>query len=220
MLYELLSQQRSGSTYMFRVLKFYLGGVWKNKSIAKDNEPFNKWEGEKFNPAATVTEIKKLITRQRNVVLKNHALHLHKLLELHPTIYNDFIKIPRKRIVLLRHDQFQKTASSIVAKHYEIWVEQPANIKPIYVDPDIFRWTYKEIIDEYNVLKSMITQDDLVIEYEHLTFWPRQDFYNLGLSDQPFDSLPRFKETKKNKPKNETVTNLAELEHIYKTEFV
>ena len=214
MLYEILSQQRSGSTYLYRVLKKYLNA----KSLNFDNEPFGHCDKPGFDPEKIISEIKR--SADHIVVIKNHALHLNKLLNLYPVEFNEFYHLPKKRIVLIRHNQFEKTVSSILAKHYEIWQEQPEDIEPIYVEPWRFRWTYQEIIEEYNMLKAEIKPTDTVVEYEKLSFWPRKDFYNLALTDQKFDELPKFKETKKNKPKDKTIVNLAELEHIYKTEFV
>lgn len=222
MLYELVSQPRSGSTYMFKVLEFYLNASWHQSIKAKQgaNEPFNYWRDSGFDPENTVAGIKKLLDNSKNVVVKNHSLHLEKLLEHHPVVFNQYMNIPRKRIFLLRHDHFQKTLSLNVAAHYKRWTHELENIQPIYIEPDVFRYTCENLLKEYRSLKSMIKTDDIVVDYEKLEFWPRKDFYNLNLTNDDFDSLPKLKETRKNKPKDKTVVNLAELEHIYKTEFV
>lgn len=225
MLYELLSQQRSGSTYMYGTLAFYLKSCHDSYDLAykhldKLDEPFINSKKKDFNPNPIIDSIENFLNVGNNVVIKNHIRQMANLEKYHIDAYNRLLDIPKKRIVLLRHDQFQKTVSSIIAKHYDIWGDQPDDMGPIYIKPDIFRLTYEEIICDYNLLTSTITSDDIIINYEDLEFWPKKDFYNLNFSDQLFNSLPEFFSTKKNKPKDKTVVNLAELEHIYKTEFV
>ena len=221
MLYELLSQQRSGSSYMHRVLCFYLRSAkFHYKSLITNDEPFGRWDKENYNPSKILDNIKDTLKTQKNFVIKNHALHMNKLLEADPAVFNEFENIPKKRFILLRQDQFQKTVSSIIAKHYGIWGEQPDSLDPIHIEPWLFRWTLKEILDEQHMLEASIKSTDTVIEYEKLTFWPRRDFYDLQLTDKRLEDLPKLKETKRNRPKEEAVLNLDELKNIYRNEFV
>lgn len=221
MLYELLSQQRSGSSYMYDVLCFYLESADSNRKL---DEPFSWMERgstvENYDPNKSLYDIKETLKTQKNSVIKNHAAHMNKLFKSYPEVFNEFDDIPKKRIILLRQDHFEKTVSSIISKHYGIWGQQPNNLVPMHIDPRLFRRTFKEIINEYHMLEAFIKSTDIVIEYEKLTFQPKQDFYNLQLTDTRLKDLSKLEATKRNKPKEELVLNLNELKNIYRKEFV
>ena len=143
MLYELLSQQRSGSTYLYHTLKSYL--PVKQLSRTYTHEPFGKCHELDNNQTREVLD-QIMYNAESNLLIKNHALHIYNLKIHHPDLYQKFLNIPKKRFVLIRHDNFQKTISSIVAKHWNNWGQQREDIQPIHIEPWLFRWTYQEII--------------------------------------------------------------------------
>lgn len=222
MLYEIVSQPRSGSTYLFKVLRYYLGNQKINHRYT--NEIFGEWHFGDWNknrqdPAKVLDRLIQL-TSYGNIAVKHHQVHLDFFEQTFPDLYQKYINLPSKRIVLIRDDVFEKTLSLMLAEHYDIWYEDIDKLKPIRIDPDFFRTMYKDTLIMHNRLYDISPSADLVINYNQLTFWPRKDFYNLGLFDDiNFDNLPKTKTVKRNPPKKQTIENIDEIKNIYYTEF-
>ena len=222
MLYEVISQPRSGSTYLYRVLRYYLGNSKINYRHTNEifaEWHFGDWNNNRQDPAKVLNRLIQL-HGSGNIAVKHHQVHLDFFEQTFPDLYQKYIDLPRKRIVLIRDDVFEKTLSLMIAEHYDIWYEQIDELKPIRLDHDLFRTMYKDTLIMHNRLYDVSTSADLVINYNQLTFWPRKDFYNLGLfNDIDFNSLPKAKTITRNPPKKQTILNIDEIKNIYYTEF-
>lgn len=170
---HLLGQARSGTTYLYNVIRQHY--VTK-QHVDFGNEPFNS----DFRDSSTFGEQLDLIAQTPRAIIKNHTLHLP---QMPPEQLDRFKKLMDFTVVVWRPNIFEVTASLCVSVTKDQWYASQQDIKPIKIDPMMFKMFWKGFYWETLKLKNNYynIKVDKWVRYDELTRNTKQDWINIGL---------------------------------------
>jgi len=183
---QLLSLPRSGSTYLYGVLR---NAVAPAQPVDMFNEPFN------FNARyrQTMPDVRKIEIIQQKIqqcknttdlVIKNHINHFDNINQYH--LKDEFNSISWDTIVLIRRDLFKTAISLSTSRLNKEWIKYREVQTPFKIDPEFF-------IDQLHYVVSMIHdithnvhsfRYSQVLFYEGLTFNHESDFNRISFNPQ------------------------------------
>lgn len=206
---SLWSLPRTGSTYVYQSLNRFI-----NPNLPSDpilNEYFN-YE----NNSPNIDFFFNLLNQKEKWVVKSQITHDVPLI-----VYEYLNKNNDYSLLLLRKNWFDMIASSCLAELTSEWVN---GLTSVYIGKkdtvsfeffqqrfDYFWW---KLVYNYKNIKL-----NKLIFYEDLSFWPRKDFFILGLINDINDCDPLKISVKKQKDKLETILNYKELYNWYENDF-
>lgn len=222
MIYEILADGRSGSTYLYDVLSYY----FLHFKLSTDhltnrlNEPFNQYEIKTWPAKDTLM----ILESEGDHVIKN-ILNDYSTLGLHDAdVFERFVSLPKQRIILTRKNHFERQLSSdkaeLVGKwHYFSGEECDNDNITVTINPERFVIGTCIAMTTYKQLLNTVKPGDILIDYEDLTLVPKIDFEKLGILPHTVPDMPdKFKRTNKAPEKQTTITNYKQLEEIYHTD--
>ena len=118
---HLLGQARSGTTYLYNVIRQHY--VTKQQ-VDFGNEPFNS----DFRDSSTFSEHLNLIAQTPRAIIKNHTLHLP---QMPPEELDRLKELMDFTVVVWRPNIFELTASLCVSVTKDQWYANQQDIKPI-----------------------------------------------------------------------------------------
>lgn len=202
---HLLGQPRSGTTYLFNVLRQYYA---TKQDIEFGNEPYNSnFRDNRFFHK----HLQEFLNTPR-CVIKNHTLHLVDMEQM--GLLDDFNSAVDYTIVCWRQNIFELTASMCVSVHKNQWHAGEQDINPIYIGEHEFRNYWRGFYWETVKLKNnnYKLNVDKWINYDTLTRDVKQDWINIGLCwTDPSVMISFRSHTEISPPKHEIIKNYEDL---------
>tara|TARA_B100000282_G_scaffold105386_1_gene74651 strand:+ start:7777 stop:8505 length:729 start_codon:yes stop_codon:yes gene_type:complete len=202
---HLLGQPRSGTTYLFNVIRQYYAS---KQHIEFGNEPFNS----NFRDSRFFDEHINEIAKTKRCIIKNHTLHLEEMSEM--GLMEDFNNLIDYTIVVWRRNIFELTASMCVSVTKNQWYAGEQDINPIYIGEHQFRNYWRGFYWETVKLKNnnYNINVDKWVSYDELTRDVKQDWLNLGMCmTDPAVIISFRSHTEISPPKHEIIKNYEDL---------
>jgi hypothetical protein len=210
---QIIGVARSGTTYMYDILKFYHLGI--NYMTREGDENF----GYLKDVTETQTEIEyrfvkqlEYLYTQPKYVLKSHIWHLDLL--KHFNLLERYKNLFDYNIAVISTDLFNLALSLSISTVKQQWAKYPDNEK-ITVPTDLFLLHLSgQLHNQTNLINNVYDMDiHEVIIKEKINFWPRSMISNMKLSgNTSIDNFKKFKTTVPAAPdKKDIVENYNEL---------
>lgn len=193
---HILSNYRSGSTYLYFALRAYLNPYQPKHG----NDYLSCYEPFSFDIIKKCKFDNDIVTERMDsfesailpYVISVHTPHLITLKDKYPSAYDRFTNLNLHTIVLLRRSIFDVALSLCISEHTNQLKTYPVAYPTINIDPG--RLEAVAIRAARNQRKTVEVASQLgfdeVVYYEDLTFIPKVDYYNRGLCRTHFDMLP------------------------------
>ena len=220
---QILSNARSGSSYLWHVIRKYVAPTQTPhaEDLLHLEEPFEELHIKKRFPDEIPGQImfRRIdhIRNNHNVVVKNHNNQLNTLSVDYPHIYKEYLKTDPKTIVLIRRDLFETTLSHCIARELGQWYSyekvDPITIKPQSLTSLLFNRVNNTIQLAMNSHGFDYTE---VVYYEDFKGWPRADFAQLDICpvDESMLRPIKMEEVGRAPDKREVVRNYDELKRV------
>jgi hypothetical protein len=217
---HLISNARSGSSYLFCVLKHYINPSQPRFIMNDDSfdEPFNPTVIRTHHSDRTYTECCQLriinIKNTNSLVVKNHINHLDQVQSVSQDLLDRFLDIEMYNIALVRRDLFQYVLSLCIADVTNDWIEYNYH-HPFEIDPVQFcvRFDYQmnnlmKLINNVHGIKY-----NEIVCYEDLEGNARIDYSRLDMCYTHISMLQptNVDEVKRSPSKTDLVLNYNQL---------
>lgn len=222
---QLISNPRSGSTYMFKTLCQYINPGQETAIDAPGtlNEVFCPFQAERMFPEMTLdTVFAKHITRIKHsptpIVIKHHHWQLLQLQTEFPDLFAEYCELDSYNILLTRQDLFQVSLSAAIADKLREW-NTYSNTR-VYISPNaLHEQILKNVKFNDDIHQNKLGFDyDEAIFYETLDGAPKTDFNALSLSSRvKSDFDVTLTQIEKAPNKSQQVTNYDDLEKYTKS---
>ena len=199
---HIIGQPRSGTTYIFNVVRQYHAN---QQDIDFGNEPFNSHLRNSSKFRSHLTNIVDTST----CVIKNHTTHLDYMKQ--HNLYNEFCKAMDYTLCIVRKNLFDLTLSMCGSINKDQWYKYNQN--PIEIETELFEHFYSGFYWNTVKLKDGVYGNfDQIIYYENLIRTPRLDWSNLNICNTDPMALINFKsQTSISPAKEKMVSNYNEL---------
>ena len=128
---HLIGQPRSGTTYLFNVVRQYHAN---QQNIDFGNEPFNPH----LRDTTGFNNHLKEITNTSTCVIKNHTTHLDYMKQ--QGMYEQFDRCVDYSLCIVRKNIFDLTLSMCVSINKDQWYKY--NKTPIHIETELFQYFY------------------------------------------------------------------------------
>ena len=210
---HLLSNARSGSTYMYHVLRKYISPMQDSE---KYNEPFSTKDLVDQN--VLVDNIDAIEQSEQRLIIKNHNSQLNTLQTNHNDLYARFRELDLYTVVLIRKNLFESALSFVIAEQTGEWVKAQEQDKKLTLDPKRVSAlvSSRAISTSQTVANVHNFKYDEIVYYEDLKGWARHDYSLLKLSGETDISMLRpvaIDEVTRSPDKRLMVENYDQLYH-------
>jgi len=203
---QIVSQVRSGSTYLCKLFGLYTANTY--------NEPFLDYNKLEQSSIKSIWQRRfDALNIDSSFVIKSHYFQLE---QMEQQLLNQIQEIDfDMTICLLRKDMFEQTLSHTIAQQSNVWSKPSDGLDKLTIDETSFKHNIDfRFADVSNCIENKLgIKYDHVIFYEDLTFDPAKDRLLFSLPSKEKYELPQTKF----KDKQKQVTNYDALKDIYET---
>lgn len=202
---HILGQPRSGTTYIFNVIRQY---YVNQQEIEFGNEPFN----DHLRDSANFQNHLDSIIQTPRCVIKNHTVHLNYMKE--HNLLETFLNAIDHNVLIIRRNLFDLTCSMCVSINKDQWYDYETTGKQIEIEPELFEFFYSGFYWNTAKLKNNFynIKFDTVIEYEKLIREPKLDWLSTGLCNtDPMALISFSSQTSISPPKDKIISNHKQL---------